>query len=86
MLGVRPAWREHHMNTVVRIALFLVAAALSWLALLVLGASRARVLLQTRVAWRGRTRYRFRQNGVLGRRVAPSRDQPAAVTFRREWF
>lgn len=65
---------ENLMNTVVRIALCLAVAALSWLALLVLLATiihgRAWVWLQTRGAWRRPARHRFRHNGVLGRRVA----------------
>ena len=75
------------MNTFVRIAVLPVVAALSWLALLVLLASRSWIFLQTRGAWRRRsTRYRFRQNGVLGFRLAPYSDQPVASTFRGRRF
>ncbi len=74
------------MNTVVRIAVLPVVAALSWLALLVLLASRSWIFLQTRGPWRRRTRYRFRQNGVFGYPLAPSTDQTVASTFRGRRF
>jgi cytochrome bd-type quinol oxidase subunit 2 len=78
------------MTIVLHLALYLAVAALGWLALLLVAATvihgREWVWMQTRGAWRHRRRQWFRQERVLGRPVALSRDQPVAFTPRGGWL
>jgi hypothetical protein len=77
------------MTTALRMALYLAAAALGWLALVLVVAtvvhSRAWVWTRTRETWRHRAQ-RLRRNGVLGRPVPLSPDQPVAFAPRGGWL
>lgn len=77
------------MTTALHLALYLAAAALGWLALVLVVATlvhgRAWVWTRTRETWRHRAR-RPRRNGVLDRPVPLSRDQPVAFAPRGGWL
>ncbi len=77
------------MTTLLYVSFYVVAAAFGWLAFLLLAATlihgRAWVWERTRDAWHQHAR-RLRRNGVLGRSVPPSPDQPVAFTPRGGWL
>ena len=78
------------MTTLLHLAMYLAAAAAGWLALLLLVATlihgRAWVWTRTRESWRHRARHRLRHDGVLGRPVPLSPDQPVAFAPRGGWL
>lgn len=80
---------EAIMTNLLHLATYLAAAAVGWLALLLVVATlihgRAWVWTRTRESWR-RARHRLPHHGVLGRPVALSRDQPVAFAPRGGWL